>query len=43
MKIGILTFHFIEKAIISQIVLEGWKENEEEEIKNTIIQIKKGS
>jgi len=40
---GRLTFNFIEKPIISQIVLEGWKENEEEEVKSTIIQIKKGS
>jgi len=40
---GILTFNFVEKAIISQIVLEGWKENDKEEVKATIIQIKKGS
>ena len=40
---GILTFNFVEKAIISQIALEGWKENDEEEIKATVIQIKKGS
>ncbi|WP_455756252.1 outer membrane protein assembly factor BamA [Sulfurimonas sp.] len=40
---GELTFNFLEKPIISQIVLEGWKENEEEEIKSTVIQIKKGS
>ncbi|MDQ7045304.1 MAG: outer membrane protein assembly factor BamA [Sulfurimonas sp.] len=40
---GILTFNFLEKAIISQIVLEGWKENDEEEIQATVIQIKKGS
>lgn len=40
---GKLTFKFIEKPIISQIVLEGWKENEEEEVRSTIIQIKKGS
>ena len=40
---GRLTYTFVEKAIISQIVLEGWKENEEDEIKSTVIQIKKGS
>ncbi len=40
---GILTFHFVEKAIISKIALEGWKETEEEEILTSIIQIKKGS
>ena len=40
---GILTFNFVEKAIISQIVLEGWKENDAEEIQATVIQIKKGS
>ncbi|RLA74218.1 MAG: outer membrane protein assembly factor BamA [Epsilonproteobacteria bacterium] len=40
---GILTFHFVEKAVISQVALEGWKENDEEEVKGTIIQIKKGS
>ncbi|MCD6172290.1 MAG: outer membrane protein assembly factor BamA, partial [Sulfurimonas sp.] len=40
---GELTFNFIEKPIISQVVLEGWKENDEEEIKSTVVQIKKGS
>ncbi len=40
---GTLTFHFVEKAIISKIVLEGWKETEEEEILASVIQIKKGS
>lgn len=40
---GVLTFNFTEKAIISKVALEGWKETEEEEIKSTVIQIKKGS
>ena len=40
---GELTFNFSEKPIISKVVLEGWKENDEDEIKSTIIQIKKGS
>ena len=39
---GILTFYFKEKAIISQVELKGWKENDDE-IKDTVIQIKKGS
>jgi outer membrane protein insertion porin family len=40
---GVLTFNFTEKPIISQVVLKGWKENDEDEIKSTIVQIKKGS
>ncbi|MFT5660274.1 MAG: outer membrane protein insertion porin family [Sulfurimonas sp.] len=40
---GEVTFNFVEKPVISKIVLEGWKETEEEEILNTVIQIKKGS
>ncbi|OQY39726.1 MAG: outer membrane protein assembly factor BamA [Spirochaetaceae bacterium 4572_7] len=39
---GDLTFYFKEKAIISQIDLKGWKESEDD-IKETVIQIKKGS
>lgn len=39
---GDLTFYFKEKAIISQVELKGWKENEDD-IKETVIQIKKGS
>lgn len=39
---GTLTFHFKEKAIISKIELKGWKENDEE-IQDSVIQIKKGS
>ena len=40
---GALTFNFTEKPIISKVLLKGWKENDEEEIKATVIQIKKGS
>ena len=39
---GALTFYFKEKAIISQVDLKGWKESEDD-IKETVIQIKKGS
>ena len=39
---GKLTFHFKEKAIIAKVALEGWKENDEDIIKN-VVQIKKGS
>lgn len=39
---GVLTFYFKEKAIISQIELKGWKDNDEE-IQDAVIQIKKGS
>ena len=39
---GDLTFYFKEKAIISQIDLKGWKESEDD-IKETVVQIKKGS
>ena len=38
----VLTFYFKEKAIISQVELKGWKENEDD-IKESVIQIKKGS
>ncbi|MCF6339424.1 MAG: outer membrane protein assembly factor BamA [Sulfurimonas sp.] len=38
----ILTYHFKEKPLISQIELKGWKENDEE-IMDTVIQIKIGS
>jgi len=40
---GELTFNFVEKPIISKIVLEGWKETEEEEVLGTVIQIQKGA
>jgi outer membrane protein insertion porin family len=39
---GNVTFNFKEKPIISQVELKGWKESDDE-VKNTIIQIKKGS
>jgi len=39
---GDVTFFFKEKAIISKVELQGWKENDEE-IKNSVIQIKKGT
>ena len=39
---GDLTFFFKEKAIISQVELHGWKDNDEE-IQNGVVQIKKGS
>ena len=39
---GNLTFYFKEKAIISQVELKGWKENDDD-IKESVIQIKKGA
>ncbi|TKI69237.1 outer membrane protein assembly factor BamA [Sulfurimonas crateris] len=39
---GVLTFHFKEKPLISNIELKGWKENDSE-IKESVIQIKVGS
>mgnify|MGYP002640593043 CR=1 FL=1 len=40
---GDVTFNFVEKPIISKIILKGWKETEEEEVLASVIQIKKGS
>jgi len=40
---GELTFYFKEKAIISKVVLSGWKEDEDEDEQSAIVQIKKGS
>ncbi len=40
---GELTFYFKEKAIISKVILSGWKEDEDEEEQFAIVQIKKGS
>ena len=37
-----LTFNFKEKPIISKVELKGWKENDED-VKDAVIQIKKGS
>ncbi len=39
---GNLTFYFKEKAIISQVKLKGWKENDDD-VKESVIQIKKGT
>ena len=39
---GKLTFYFKEKAIISQVELKGWKENDDD-VKENVIQIKKGT
>ena len=39
---GKLTFFFKEKAIISQVELSGWKENDDE-VKDAVVQIKKGT
>jgi len=39
---GNLTFYFKEKAIISQVELKGWKENDDD-VKQSVIQIKKGT
>ena len=36
-----LTFHFKEKAIIAKVELEGWKENDEDVLKE-VVKIKKG-
>ncbi|MBU1659734.1 outer membrane protein assembly factor BamA [bacterium] len=41
-KDGNLTFFFKEKPIISKVELKGWKENDDE-IKSSVVQIKKGS
>jgi len=38
----VLTFNFKEKPIISKVELKGWKENDDE-VKDSVIQIKKGS
>jgi len=39
---GNLTFYFKEKAIISQVELKGWKENDDD-VKESVIQLKKGT
>ena len=39
---GNITFHLKEKPIISQVELKGWKEDDSD-IKNTVVQIKKGT
>ncbi len=39
---GVLTFHFVEKPIISKIKMSGWKESDKE-IQESMLQIKKGA
>ncbi|WP_457744185.1 outer membrane protein assembly factor BamA [Sulfurimonas sp.] len=39
---GVLTFYFKEKAIISQVELKGWKEDDDD-IMDSVVQIKKGT
>ena len=39
---GVLTFHFVEKPIISKITMSGWKESDKE-IQDSLLQIKKGA
>jgi len=39
---GTLTLHFTEKPIVSRIKLKGWKENDEDTLRD-IVQIKKGT
>ena len=39
---GVLTFYFKEKAIISQVELKGWKEDDKD-IMDSVVQIKKGT
>lgn len=41
-KDGNLTFNFKEKPIISKVELKGWKESDEE-VRNNVLQIKKGA
>ena len=39
---GVLTFHFVEKPIISKISMSGWKESDKD-IQESLLQIKKGA
>ncbi len=39
---GVLTFHFVEKPIISKIEMKGWKESDKD-IQASLLQIKKGA
>jgi len=41
-KNGVLTFHFVEKPIISKIEMKGWKESDKD-IQESLLQIKKGA
>ena len=40
-KLGVLTFHFVEKPVISKIKMSGWKESDKD-IQDSLLQIKKG-
>jgi len=39
---GVLTFHFVEKPIISKIKMSGWKESDKD-VQESLLQIKKGA
>ena len=39
---GVLTFHFVEKPIISKIKMTGWKESDKD-VQESLLQIKKGA
>jgi len=39
---GVLTFHFVEKPVISKIKMTGWKESDKE-VQESLLQIKKGA
>ncbi len=39
---GVITFHFVEKPIISKIKMSGWKESDKE-AQESLLQIKKGA
>jgi len=39
---GVLTFHFVEKPVISKIGMSGWKESDKD-IQESLLQIKKGA
>jgi len=41
-KEGVVTFHFVEKPIISKIKMSGWKESDKD-IQESLLQIKKGA
>ena len=41
-KDGVLTFHFVEKPVISKIKMSGWKESDKD-VQESLLQIKKGA
>ena len=41
-KAGVLTFHFVEKPVISKIKMSGWKESDKD-VQESLLQIKKGA